>query len=329
MGNGQGHNLALPYHMWGCIRKIGVESCLWGLKEGDRKALPCFTSSDSTLLYAMRKFSGYILITALLGLGIFCALFYIRAGNELPVHAWSGGELRVGYSSEPPYAFRTPTGDVTGEAPEIAKVVLEKIGVKRIRWVLLDFNKAIPALLAGHIDMIANGLFITPERATQVLFSLPYCSVQEGLLVHRGNPFHLTSYEAAANSKVRVAVLDGSVEQRTFTSLGLSEDRLFVVPDPGGGLAAVRAGLADCLALSAPTIHWLAGEAPDDVEPAVPFYDAHEDALGQSAFAFRREDGSLAEAVNSVLREYIGSPEHLARVTSFGFGPEAFPLWRR
>jgi polar amino acid transport system substrate-binding protein len=276
----------------------------------------------------MRKLLGYIAVTVLLVGGGASALLYIPAGGDAALPAWSGGEIRVGYSSEPPYSFRTAGGTVTGEAPAIARAVLAKMGIKPIRWVLLDFSKAIPALLDGQIDMLANGLFITPERAAVIHFSLPFCRIRPGLLVRRGNPLNLASYEdVAIHPGATAAVLDGSVEQSALTRLGVPASRLFVVPDPAGGLAAVLSGRADCLALSAPTVSWLAGEAPGDVEPAAAFREAPGAAVGQSAFGFRRKDVKLSAAVDIALREYIGTPEHLETVTPFGFGPEALPDW--
>uniref|UniRef100_I2Q1X6 Periplasmic component of amino acid ABC-type transporter/signal transduction system n=1 Tax=Desulfovibrio sp. U5L TaxID=596152 RepID=I2Q1X6_9BACT len=282
---------------------------------------------------AMGRILGYVAVTLLLAAGGVWGLLYVREGGNAPTPVWSGGEVRIGYSSEPPYSFRTSDGKVTGEAPEIAKAVLEAMGATAVRWVLLDFGRAIPSLLDGQVDMLANGLFITPERSAQVLFSLPFCRVRPGLLVRRGNPFSLLSYEdVAARTDVTAAVLDGSVEQAALARLGKPAERLFVAPDSAAGLAAVGSGLADCLALSAPTVAWLAGEAAGEVEPAAPFReppDTFDAAIGESAFAFRPQDRALAEAVNAALRRYIGSPQHMRTVSPFGFGPEALPGWRR
>ena len=52
-----------------------------------------------------------------------------------------------------------PDGTVTGLAPTLAREVLARAGATRIRWVLGENNALIPDLLAGHIDMIASGLF--------------------------------------------------------------------------------------------------------------------------------------------------------------------------
>jgi polar amino acid transport system substrate-binding protein len=279
----------------------------------------------------MRKGIGYIGVTLLLVLGTVIAWRYIRSGSDQVPRRWTGGEILVGYSSEPPYGFRTADGTVTGQSPETAKVVLARLGVERIRWVLLDFSEAIDALLAGRIDMIANGMFVTPERAARIAFSLPYSRSTQGLLIRRGNPKGLHAYEdVAAQADVTAAVLDGSVEQEFFGRLGVPPQRLFVVPTPTDGLAAVRQGRADCLALSAPSVAWLARAAPDEVAVAVPFENP-KGALpaGNSAFGFRREDRLLREDVDRVLRDYIGTPEHLALVALFGFNRECLPAWSR
>lgn len=281
----------------------------------------------------MRRILGYVAVTLLLAVGGLWGLRYVREGGQSSAPVWSGGELRVGYSSEPPYSFRDSQGQVTGQAPEIAKAVLAAMGVTKIRWVLLDFGRAIPALLDGQVDMLANGLFITPTRAGQVLFSLPFCRVRPALLVRRGNPLSLVSYEdAAVRADVTVAVIDGSVEHAALIRLGKPTRGLFIVPDSAAGLAAVRSGRADGLALSAPTVAWLAGKATDEVEPAAPFRqpsDVSEAAVEESAFAFRPEDRLLVEAVNAALRRYIGTPGHADAVSPFGFGPESLPRWSR
>jgi polar amino acid transport system substrate-binding protein len=279
----------------------------------------------------MRKISGYLAITLLAIAVALAAWYYAGSGGERRLPRWSGGEIRVGYSSEPPYAFRADTGEVTGEAPEIAKAMLARLGITRIRWVLMDFSQTIPALLSGHIDMIANGMFVTSERAAMIDFSLPYARVRQGLLTRRGNPASLHAYaDVAARDKVRVAVLDGAIEQQILRRLGVPAQRLFVVPEPLDGLAAVRQGRADCLALTAPTITWLAATAPEEVEAAKPFQEpSGEGATGSCAFGFRREDRNLREAVDRALRAYIGTPEHLEEVAPFGFGRASLPDWVR
>ncbi|MEA4857807.1 MAG: transporter substrate-binding domain-containing protein [Solidesulfovibrio sp.] len=274
----------------------------------------------------MRNALGYVAVTVFFLVGGAMALLYVRSGGRAPSPVWAGGEIRVGYSIEAPYAYRTPTGDVAGAGPEVAKVVLGQAGIGPIRWVLLDFQEAFGALADGRIDMIANGLFITPERARRMRFSRPYSRTRQGLLVRRGNPLDLHAYgDAARHPTAVVAVLDGSVEQQALSRLGLPFDRLFVVPNPADGLAAVRAGRADGLALSAPTVSSLAGEAAGEVEPASPFAQEPGAPEGESAFAFRQEDRVLAGRVDTALGEFLGTPRYREDMARLGFDAVAPP----
>ncbi|WMW64702.1 ectoine/hydroxyectoine ABC transporter substrate-binding protein EhuB [Nitratidesulfovibrio liaohensis] len=245
--------------------------------------------------------------------------------------AWSGGTIRVGYALEPPYAYRTPEGTVTGEAPEVARAALTRAGITRVRWVLGDFNALIPDLLAGHIDMIAAGMFVTPDRAARVAFSLPTSSVGQGLLVRRGNPRGLHDYASLAErNEVTLAVLDGAVEHRQLLLLGMPAERLFPVADAHAGMTAVRKGRVDGLALSGPTVTLLARQHPDELEAARPFTQPVIDGKsvsGLCAFAFRKEDAPLVDRVNEQLRAFIGTPEHLALVQPFGFDGSTLPPW--
>ncbi len=245
--------------------------------------------------------------------------------------AWRGGTIRVGYALEPPYAYRTPEGTVTGEAPEVARAALTRAGITRVRWVLGDFNALIPDLLAGHIDMIAAGMFITPDRAARVAFSLPTSSVGQGLLVRRGNPRGLHDYASLAErSDVTLAVLDGAVEHRQLLLLNMPAERLFPVSDVHAGMTAVRKGRVDGLALSGPTVVLLARQHPEELEAARPFTQPVIDGksvAGLCAFAFRKEDAPLADRVNEQLRAFIGTPEHLALVRPFGFDASTLPPW--
>lgn len=244
---------------------------------------------------------------------------------------WRGGTIRVGYALESPYADRTPEGTVTGEAPEVARAALARAGITRVRWVLGDFNALIPDLLAGQIDMIAAGMFVTPERAARVTFSLPTSAVGQGLLVRRGNPRDLHDYASLAErSEVTLAVLDGAVEHRQLLLLGMPAERLFLVPDVHAGMTAVRKGRVDGLALSGPTVVLLARQHPDELEAAQPFTQPiieGKSVVGLCAFAFRKEDAPLADRVNEQLRAFIGTPEHLALVQPFGFDATSLPPW--
>lgn len=236
------------------------------------------------------------------------------------------GLIRVGYAIEPPYAFVTPGGGVGGESPEIAQAVIAGMGVAQIEWRLADFGLLVEMLEAHEIDVIAAGLFITPERQARVAFSPATSVVGAGLLVQAGNPHRLHSYgDLRAAENLRVAVIAGSVEERLLRGLGLSDTRLLVVADAASGQAAVAHGTAAGLALSHPTVHWLADhdrarktEAVEDFA-AAPL--AAEVGGGKMAYAFRREDRRLLSAWVRAQNAFMRTDRAAALSRRHGFTP--------
>jgi len=268
-------------------------------------------------------------LAALAIVGLLAALAAIFTAPGEGQKSWRGGTLRVGYAEEYPFAFRDGPGRVTGEAPETARIVLENLGITDVQWVLADFSSLISRLEEGDIDMIAAGMFATPERARRIDFSLPTVQVGQGLLVRAGNPKGLSSYDdPARRPDVTLAVMAGSVEQDYLRGLGIPEAQLFVVPDPATGVAAVTAGRADGLALTAPTVNILARDSNGQCQAADPFTGPLTDGRelkGQSAFGFRKTDAALRERINGELRQFIGSPRHLELIGAFGFTAKDLP----
>ena len=81
-------------------------------------------------------------------------------------------QVRVAIADEAPYGYRDANGRVTGEAPEIARVILERIDPEiEIEWISTDFGQLIPGLQVGEFDIAAAGMFITPERCAAAAFS--------------------------------------------------------------------------------------------------------------------------------------------------------------
>lgn len=240
------------------------------------------------------------------------------------------GLLRIGYAVEAPYAFLTPQGAITGQSPEVAKRIVSRLGIPNVEWRLAEFGELISELQQGRIDVIAAGMFITRERAAQVNFSEPIFLAGPGLLVARGNPHDLHSFtDILARTHVRVAVLSGAVEGEALRQAGLDEERLVVVPDAQTGRVAVQTGLADALALSAPTINWMVlRQPPRMTEVARPFSQPGRDfdaCQGYGAFVFRKQDAELLAAWNEEQRAFFATEEFRALMAEFGFGPGELP----
>lgn len=240
------------------------------------------------------------------------------------------GEIRIGYAIEAPYAFLDEYGEVTGESPAVARLIASRLGINSIKWYQTKFGDLIAELNSGRIDVIAAGMFITPERAELIAFSEPTFHVRPGMLVLDGNPLQIHSYvECISRTEIRIAVISGAMEENLLRFSGMSADRLISVPDALTGKVAVESHLADGLALSSVTVQWMSlrdqlgrTEAAQPFDGAIRPYTQH---LGYGAFAFRKGDQQLLDTWNAALKAFIGSPEHLALISQFGFTPEEMP----
>ncbi|ANI12468.1 ectoine/hydroxyectoine ABC transporter substrate-binding protein EhuB [Pseudomonas citronellolis] len=231
----------------------------------------------------------------------------------------STGTVRIGYANEAPFAYTETSGKVTGESPEIATKVFTAMGVKKVEPVLTEWGALIPGLRAGRFDVIAAGMYITPPRCQQVIFTDPHYQIPDTLLVKRGNPKNLHSYaDVAKNPDVRLAIMSGTAELGYARAEGVSDEQIVQVPDTTAQLQAVRAGRADASVGTALTMKGLAAKGGDSVEAIADFKDdpAH---IGYGALAFRPEDKDLRDAVNQQLKKWLGSDEHLQTVKPFGF----------
>lgn len=263
-----------------------------------------------------------VAVAAAVGLlAIMLAWLAPRDGSLRQVLA--AGQLRVGYAVEPPYAYVGAAGQADGESPSLARAVAARLGVAPV-FVLMDFAALIPALESGRIDMVAAGLFITPERAQRVSFSRPTLRVRAGWLQRAAAPALPADAAAlAAMPAIRVAVIDGAVEAQWLRASGLPADRILPMPDAATAMAAVSGGQADVLALSWPSVSAMAARS-DGVLLARPAVraDAEVSLVG---LALRRGDERLRAAVDAALAAHLGSGEHRAALAAVGLGREDLP----
>lgn len=83
--------------------------------------------------------------------------------------------LRVGVSLFAPWTMENDSGDLLGYEVDLANQLAQDLGVNT-ELKVYAWDKIIPALQGGEIDLIAAGMAISPQRALRVNFSTPYMS---------------------------------------------------------------------------------------------------------------------------------------------------------
>lgn len=249
-----------------------------------------------------------------------------RAADQATLErARDQGVIRVGFANEAPFGYADLDGRLTGEAPEIARIVFARMGIPRVEGVLTEWASLIPGLKAERFDVIAAGMYVLPERCKEVAFSEPTYRLGQTFLVQAGNPKDLHGYADVAESPdVTLGIMAGAVERGYARRAGVPDDQVVILPDQASMLSAVRSGRIDAAALTPLSIQRMADLGGPRVARARPFATPPW-AYGYGAFAFRKEDTALLEAFNRELEAFVGTERHLATIAPFGFTEAELP----
>ncbi len=238
------------------------------------------------------------------------------------------GALRIGISGERPFGYTDTDGRITGSQPEVARVVLDRLGIGGIEAVQVRFYRLIPILVAGQCDLVAAGMTITPQRCAQVAFSRPDFVTPPAFLVPEGNPQRLRSFDDVARRGIRLAVLVGSVELDYARAAGIRDDRLEIVDDQRHLVSAVvdgraRAGVMTAISL----VDELRRNPGTGLAVTPPLTSPNRGRAIQPAggFAMRLDDTDLRTAFDRELEAVHTGGEWLRIVEPFGLGPDNLP----
>lgn len=230
------------------------------------------------------------------------------------------GKIKVGFADEAPYGFLADDGRLTGQAPEVARVVLRPLGIDAIEGVLSDFAQLIPGLKAQRYAFVAAGMFITPARCAEVAFSIPDYQVESAFLVQAGNPAGINRFEDVRDADVLIGTLTGAVELSYALAAGVPEEKIITLSDQDSLFRAVQSGRVYGAAMLDTTAAYLLQEHPGSgLEQTAPFPGSG-NRPGIGGFAFRRGDDQFVNAFNMQLREVKRSGAWRRIVADFGFG---------
>ncbi|GAA3770532.1 ectoine/hydroxyectoine ABC transporter substrate-binding protein EhuB [Streptomyces phyllanthi] len=241
-------------------------------------------------------------------------------GGDLLSRLRAQGVVRLGIAGEIPFGYIDKDGKLTGEAPELAKVIFKRLGVDRVQPVPTEFGSLIPGLNSQQFDVVSAGMYINPERCEQVIFSDPDYQMKDAFIVRKGNPKGLHDYADVVEKKAKFATGTGYAEIGYAVEAGYEESDILIVPDQVAGLNAVEAGRVDVFAGTALTVREVvkkSGKA-EATEPFAPLVEGkpHVDGGG---FAFRQTETTLRDAFNGELRKLKESGELFRILKPFGF----------
>lgn len=203
------------------------------------------------------------------------------------------GNVKIGVALSSPWVIRRGDGELVGFEIDVAKRLARDMQVEP-KIVVLDWDKLIPALESGQIDVIAAGLSATPDRALHVNFSRPYATGGIGLATHLANTADVHRLEDLNDGAYRIAVVEGSVAVDLAHSV-LPLTRIQTFADENAAAAALVAGDVDGYLEDEPVPKFLALEHPTkiDVPLAKPLLET------RSAFAVAKGDPDFVFFLNT------------------------------
>jgi polar amino acid transport system substrate-binding protein len=229
------------------------------------------------------------------------------------------GKINIGIAGEVPYGF-TENGEVTGEAPEVAKAVFKALGIDTVEATQVEFSQLIPSLNASRYDMVAAGMAIRPDRCENAQFSAVDYVTPTALLVPKGNPQQIIDFDTLKAKGQGLAVLSGTIEEEVAEALGIENLQPYDgQPEMLQALLDQRAYAGALTDISLRRMLEDNPTAPLEVtEGFVPAIDGKEQVQA-GGFVFRTGDDDLVEAFNTELRKLQDSGEWLRIVEPFGF----------
>lgn len=128
------------------------------------------------------------------GACLLAALAWLAVANARPAAAQttdeivSRGTINIGVLTElPPYGLLNDKQEPDGYDVDVAKLLARYLGVK-LNLVPLTSPNRIPFLVTNKVDMIVATFGVTPERAKQVMFSIPYSAIENVVFARKDRP---------------------------------------------------------------------------------------------------------------------------------------------
>lgn len=253
------------------------------------------------------------------------ALTAMAAGSTLAASLQEikdSGTIRIAIANEIPYGFTDMSGEAKGAGPDVASYIVDKLGIKNIKWVTTNFSSLIPGLQANQFDMVAAEMAINPERCQKVIYSEPNSSYGEGLMVADGNPKDVHAYSDFKKDGLKVAIMAGADQLDMMQKLGVPEGNMVTIASNADAISTVTTGRADAYAATGLTAAELAKKSDGKAQIVQDFKDPVIDGnevRSWGGFVFAKDNTELRDAVNKVLADYKKTDEWKQALKSYGF----------
>jgi len=195
---------------------------------------------------------------AAIGLGAALTAFAPFASAQSVADIKKKGEITIGMLVDfPPYGTTNAKNEPDGYDADVAKLLAKDLGVKANIVPVTGPNR-IPFLLTNKVDVLVASLAVTPERAKQVDFSVPYAAAT---VVLYGLKKETMASPADLKGK-RIGVARASTQDVALTAVAPEGTEIRRFDDDASGMQALLSGQIDALGCSTTVAAQIAKRAP-------------------------------------------------------------------
>ena len=210
-------------------------------------------------------------------------------------------ELVVGTSANlPPMAFMAKDGNLKGFDIDLSRMIAAAMKVK-LRVEMMPFDKLIPALESGKIDMILSCMTITPERNLRVVYVGPYFMSGQSILTTKDIAININGLDDINKPDFSIAVPKGTTTEK-IAKMVLPKANLVVVGSTEDTLDLLRKNKVKALMADYPYTSVASFKYKDEGFVANPPFSA--EPIG---IAIRQNDPLLTNLLQNMLITFKSS----------------------
>jgi len=205
--------------------------------------------------------------------------------------------LRVGISpTYPPIAFKLDR-KVRGVEIDLATMLGAELG-RDVEFVELRWQRLIPNLVGGNVDIIMSGMTITKSREFQIDFTAPYLKTGQMAAIRIKDAKNFPTKESVLKTDANIGVVRGTTGD-IFTERNIPNARVMRLTKVGDAPSEFKRETINLFIYDAPAILWLVSSNEGELTNLPETFT--EESL---AWGVRRDDQAFLNRVNGILETW-------------------------
>lgn len=221
-------------------------------------------------------------------------LFMTGCSMSQPAMETETPPLVVGMDLDnPPMTFRDGEGLPSGAEVEFANALGTQLH-RPVRIEVLPWGQLTQALKTHAVDIVMSGVSVTEAREAEMLFSEPYTTISQMILMKEGSALPLDSYEGEG---MRIAYQTGTTAER-FVKERFAAATMIPTDTTRNGMVALLGGQSDYYVTDGPAVWFYSASnaLPGIVGRYVPY------TRENLAWAMAADNVVLKQEVDAVLK---------------------------